>query len=284
MNRAGKVVAAVLSARDERQIVVVTGCTSGLGLELCRELARRGHLVMGCGRRRDRLDALAAELGAPHSFVVLDTSKEEQVQRWAESLHEQGVIPDMIFNNAGTNQPVGVPWEVDFAETSAAIDVNLKGVLAVCRYFIPLMIDDSRCGSWEGNLFKVRNGARTKRIINLSSGLGHCTNPNLTAYSATKWGVEGLSKSIAQALQAKGLTHFLCVPFAPGMVGTEMNKLPGCRPASEWAPKAAAFLLTLQPDQSGSSVCMPGWYSQEYMDTWSIPEGLPLPKVVVAPK
>mmetsp|Transcript_8369 Transcript_8369/g.18310 ORF Transcript_8369/g.18310 Transcript_8369/m.18310 type:complete len:285 (-) Transcript_8369:169-1023(-) len=284
MHRAEKIASAVVPARAERHVVVVTGCTSGLGLELCRELARRGHQVIGCGRRQDRVDALAAELGAPHSFIVLDASKEEHVKRWADSLRTDGVVPDMVFNNAGTNQPVGVPWEVDFAETSAAIDVNLKGVLAVCRYFIPLMIDDSRCGTWEGKTFKVRDGARTKRIINLSSGLGHCTNPILTAYSATKWGVEGLSKSIAQALQSQGLTHFLCVPFAPGMVGTEMNKLPGCRPASEWAPLAAPFLLALEPSQSGSSVCMPGWYSKEYMDTWSIPEGLPLPKVMVAPK
>ena len=110
--------------------------------------------------------------------------------------------------------------------------------------------------------------------------------PTAAAYAASKWGVEALSKSTAQGLRELGLQNkVLSVPFSPGVVQTPMNRMPSSAPVDVWAPLAARYLLQITPDQSGSSLSMSdfGFYSQEYMATWQIPDGLPVSDVLVPP-
>ena len=110
------------------------------------------------------------------------------------------------------------------------------------------------------------DGASLKRLVNISSGLGHSTNAVQCAYSASKWGVEALSKSTAQALKAEGLgKRVVCVPLAPGVIRSEMNPLAWAKPAEEWAPEAARFIIGLGPKDSGASLSVPGYYSAEYV-------------------
>jgi hypothetical protein len=75
----------------------------------------------------------------------------------------------------------------------------------------------------------------------------------------------------------------LCVPLAPGVVGTEMNTTPGIPSAEEWCKPAVDFILSIPVSESGSSLTVPGFYGKDYMDTWVIPNGLKLPAQWLAP-
>ena len=165
------------------------------------------------------------------------------------------------------------------------IDVNIKGVFYGCKYFIPSMLEDLAAHPERGVI---------KRIINTSSGVGHSSSPIQADYSSSKWGVEAFSKSTAQAFHLLRDTtedeavkaacdQILCVPLAPGVVGTEMNRAPGIPTAAEWCSTAADLILGIPVDESGSSLIVPGYYGEDYMGTWAIPAGLKLPKEWLSP-
>ena len=248
--------------------IVITGCTSGLGQALAREFASLGHTVVGRGRREDRLAAMRSEFRPPHVFHACDVSDEAAVAALAASLRDQKI--DIVVANAGANNHMVRPWELDAAEFRRVVDVNLNGVFHVTRHLLPLVIEQAR-----------EDGASLKRLVNISSGLGHSTNAVQCAYSASKWGVEALSKSTAQALKAEGLgKRVVCVPLAPGVIRSEMNPLAWAKPAEEWAPEAARFIIGLGPKDSGASLSVPGYYSAEYVSTWTIADGAPLPEPI----
>lgn len=276
----------------EKLLVVITGCTGGLGLELCRQYAKLGHQVIGCGRRQDKVAEVQAELGEPHRISAVDVADEAQVKRWAESIGD-GLWPDLVINNAGMSRPMGTPWETDPEAFSMQMDVNIKGVFYVFRHFVPVMLSDPRSGTWTPNpeaksfpdwkygAFEANpGGARVKRIVNISSGAGHTAGALFTGYIASKWAVEGMSKSMATDFIKAGLHHFVCVPVAPGFVKSEMNQHPGAFETSEWGPVAAEMFLSLTPGQTGASLSVPGFYPPGYTDKWILPDGSPLPDKV----
>jgi len=244
--------------------VVVTGVTAGLGRALALEMLARGHRVFGCGRRAERLAELEQEAKAaalPGSFTVsvVDVAKAADVERWAsEVLGLAGSSPDLLVNNAGVSFEAGgvnshnVPfWEVPLESFDVTIDVNVKGVANVMRAFLPGMVAQAR-------------GV----IVNLSSGLGRSSNPLLAAYCASKFAVEGLTKSVAMALP-QGMA---AVPLAPGIVLSEMQS--GDYPTADtWARDAAPFILAFNGSHNGKSLSVPGYYPEEYKTSWIIKDG-----------
>jgi NADP-dependent 3-hydroxy acid dehydrogenase YdfG len=163
-------------------IVAVTGCTSGLGLNLCLEFMRRGFTVAGCGRRQELIDELNAEHGAGgHRFYVADSSNADSVSAWSEAVRSDLGCPDVLVNNAGLGGAGKLPWKMDDERFGQVIDTNVKGVFYGCKYFVQAMLDD---------LVDRPERAVIKRVINISSGVGHSTSPVQADYSASKWGVE----------------------------------------------------------------------------------------------
>ena len=255
---------------DGALTVVITGCTSGIGRALADEFALNGHVVIGCGRRGDRLDAMAASFGSPHEFHVCDVSSEAAVAAFAFSLRGRSI--DVVISNAGGGGHSRRVWEMDGKTFDDTIKVNLSGTFYVTRHLGSMLVAQSQ-----------EPGAGFKRLINISSGLGHSTSPFGGAYSPSKWGVESLSKCFAQGLRADNLTNMICVPLAPGVLQTEMN--PKGHSLTAWAPVAVPFILGLGPEANGASIAMPGFYDKQYQATWVIPDGLPLPDLpVVRPK
>ena len=280
-----------------RKVIIVTGCTSGLGKALCGSYAQMGHRVVGCGRRADRIRVMAAALGGDHIFGVCDTADEGSVAQWSATVLAQldGVAPDVLINNAGVSGAAakGMPlWEVPKRTWDSVLDVNVHGILNVMRHIVPSMVD-----------------AGSGLIVNISSGTGHSTfdSSGNGVYSTSKWCVESISKCIAMTLPEP----LICVPFAPGVVRTEMNNT-DVPDAKEWAVLAAPFILNLgdspaKEDFNGTSMVrllclcnsvpsviveingyllmtvseqvMPGYYLSNYQATWSIPANHPLPCV-----
>lgn len=222
--------------------VVITGATRGIGCALAREFARGGHTVSACGRDRTRCAALTAELGAPHGIEALDVRDDAAVARWATQVLEAHGPPDLLINNAGVLSPLRPLWQVPPDEFDLVIDVNLKGIANVVRHFVPAMVERGR-------------GV----IVNFSSDWGRSTSPGVASYCATKWGVEGLTRALAQELPA-GLA---AVALTPGVVHTEMlvvafgaSGAAECAAPEDWARTAVPRLLELGPSDSGKTVAV----------------------------
>jgi NAD(P)-dependent dehydrogenase (short-subunit alcohol dehydrogenase family) len=216
--------------------IVLTGATRGLGRALVPRFAALGHTVLGCGRSTDQVAALRGEFGPPHAFAVVDVADDAAVAAWARKLLGKHGPPDLLINNAALINANAPLWEVPVAEFDALIDVNIKGVANVLRHFLPAMI---------------ARGSGV--VVNLSSGWGRSTAPEVAPYCASKWAVEGLTRALAQELP-RGLA---AIPLNPGVIDTDMlrscfGESAGSYPSpEEWAKRAAPFLLKLGPRDNG---------------------------------
>lgn len=223
--------------------VTITGVSRGLGRAMALGFAADGWTVSGCGMDAAALGSLATTLGPDHTIRVCDVTDPAAVDEFAALVIERFGPPDLLLNNAATINPNQPLWEVSSNDFSRVIDVNLKGVHHVIRAFVPCMI------------------ARGMGVVvNFSSGWGRSTSPEVAAYCATKWGIEGLTAALAQELPA-GLA---AVALNPGIIDTRM--LRSCFGADaahyptpeEWAKVAVPFLKTLGPRHNGHALTVPG--------------------------
>ena len=214
--------------------IVITGITRGIGRGLVEEFDRLGHKIIGCGRSVDQVSELQNALGSDHHFSAVDVTDDALVADWASKMLQAHGAPDLLINNAAIINRNSPLIDVPVSEFDAVIDINIKGVANVSRHFVPAMIE--------------RNHGV---IVNLSSGWGRSTSPDVAPYCATKWAIEGLSKAMADELPS-GLA---CVPLSPGVVNTEM--LQSCfgggadtaRKPDAFAKVAAPFLLAWSQGQ-----------------------------------
>ena len=135
----------------------------------------RGWRVAGCGRDAEQLAALereGVESDEAHFFGRCDVSREGDVAGFSAEVIGRFGAPQFVLNNAAIINANAPPWRVDAQEFSHVVDVNLKGVAAVMRYFLPAMLDQKGGG-----------------IVNSSSGWGRSTSPEVAPYCATKWAV-----------------------------------------------------------------------------------------------
>lgn len=222
-----------------KKVIVVTGCTRGLGRALVPRFATAGHTVVGCGRSRDHVAELSAAFGPPHEFTALDVRDWPTVRAWAALVLGRLGPPDLLVNNAALMNAPAPLWEVPADEFDAVVDVNMKGVANVVRAFVPAMV-------------KRKAGV----VVNLSSGWGRSTSPDVAPYCATKYAVEGLTLALAQELPA----GMAAVPLNPGVIDTDMLRgawgggASAYPPADDWAGRAAPFLLALGPKDNGRSL------------------------------
>lgn len=224
------------------KLILITGISRGLGYALTEKFIQEGHTVIGCARSQTTVEKLTHRFGTPHNFAAVDVADEGQVKAWAEDILKQYEPPDLLINNAAiANHPAPL-WEVPAEEFSQLIDINIKGVVHIIRYFVPAMIEK-------------RRGI----IVNLSSGWGRSTSPLVAPYCASKWAIEGLTRALAQELPA----GMAAIPLNPGIIHTEMLELCFGEEAanytspSQWALKAVPFILKLKPKDNGVPLTVP---------------------------
>ena len=223
-------------------LILITGVTRGLGRALTEWYIANGHTVVGCGRSAEILN-LRFTHPAPSDFTALDVAEENRVALWAEKTLAVHGPPDLLINNAALMNHPAPLWTVPAAEFNRLVDVNIKGVANVIRHFVPAMVARKR-------------GV----IVNLSSGWGRGTSPEVAPYCASKFAIEGLTKALAQELPA----GMAAVPLNPGVIDTEMLRQcwadgAAAHPkAEDWARVAAPFILQLGPKDNGQSVSVPG--------------------------
>ncbi|EMF25915.1 SDR family oxidoreductase [Streptomyces pseudogriseolus] len=164
-------------------VAVVTGAGSGIGRAVTRELLRGGWSVVLAGRRAQALEETAEEAGGDTLILPTDVSRPADVEAlFAATVGRFGRV-DLLFNNAGTSGPGGVPVEeLPYEAWRHVVDTNLNGAFLCAQAAYRQMKGQSPQGG---------------RIINNGSVSAHVPRPRSVAYTATKHALTGLTKSLA---------------------------------------------------------------------------------------
>lgn len=188
-------------------MILITGATAGIGETTERICAENGKNLLLVARRRDRLEALAAELTKTHKTRVftfaLDIQKLDEVRDFARQASAHLDELNVLINNAGLAKGANSIQEVDPSAWNAMIDTNIKGLLAMTHEVLPHMI-------------KKKSG----HIVNLGSVAGHFNYPKGNVYCATKAAVHSLTECMRLDLLGSGIR---VTEVSPGMVETEFS-------------------------------------------------------------
>jgi len=181
---------------------LVTGASGGIGGAIARALHASGAKVALSGTRKDALEALASELGEGAYAVPADLSSAEGAAALIDDATEAMGALDILVNNAGLTRD-GLAMRMKDEDWQQVIAVNLTATFRLSRAVLRGMMK-SRWG----------------RIINISSVVGATGNAGQTNYAASKAGMVGMSKALAQEVASRGIT-VNCV--APGFIVTAMT-------------------------------------------------------------
>ncbi len=182
---------------------LVTGASGGIGGAIARLLHGAGADVALSGTRVEPLQALAADLGPRAHVLPCNLSDASQVDALPKAATEAMGGLDILVNNAGVTRD-NIFMRMKDEEWATVLEVNLTSTMRLCR------------GVMRGMM-----RARWGRIINISSVVGTTGNPGQVNYAASKAGMVGMTKSIAQEVASRGITAN-CV--APGFIETAMTE------------------------------------------------------------
>ncbi|MEO1021771.1 MAG: SDR family NAD(P)-dependent oxidoreductase [Bacteroidota bacterium] len=184
----------------ESKVAIVTGASSGIGAQFCKDLVQKGALVYGLARSEDKLEVLQNELGEQLRPVPMDITQPADLEQWVETTFNETHQPDVLINNAGLGY-FGNIENLKLKEWGSMMNVNLSGVFYLTRLIVPLMkANESVC-----------------HIINIASVAGLMGNPQIAAYNATKYGLRGFSDALFKELRYDGI-KVSC--FFPGSIAT----------------------------------------------------------------
>ena len=187
------------------KVALITGASAGLGVEFARQLAKRGHRLVLAARRKDRIDALAAELGNARA-VPIDLGAPGAAQELIADLEQSGETTDLLINNAGFGL-LGRFNEADPERLRQMVDLNCGTLTELCRAVLPAMIER-------------RSGA----ILNLASTAAFQAGPGMAVYFATKAYVLSLSEALHEEVRRFGV-HVIAL--CPGPTRTEFGEVAG---------------------------------------------------------
>lgn len=224
-------------ASPPKQVVLVTGASSGIGLATAEYLLDRGHVVYGAARRVDRMAPLVDKGG--HA-LELDVTDEASMQAAVQSILDAEGRIDVLVNNAGYGS-YGAVEDVPLDEARRQFDVNLFGLARMIQLVLPSM-----------------RARRAGTIVNVSSMGGKMYTPMGAWYHATKHALEGFSDALRLELAEHGID---VVIIEPGAIQTEwgdvamdhLMETSGSGPYADLAAKTKALMDNAYADGKGSS-------------------------------
>jgi 3-hydroxy acid dehydrogenase/malonic semialdehyde reductase len=188
-----------------KRIALITGATSGIGEATARLLSKHSFSLILCGRRQDRLQALANALQKETAVTTLsfDVREQQAVAKAIQSLPAEWKNVDVLINNAGNAHGLDPIQTGSIDDWDAMIDINVKGLLYVSKEIMPVM-----------------TSRQTGHIINIGSIAGKEVYPNGNVYCASKFAVDALTKGMRLDLNPFGIK---VTGIHPGMVETEFS-------------------------------------------------------------
>jgi uncharacterized oxidoreductase len=219
--------------------VLITGGTSGIGLELAKQLQARGNSVIVTGRDQKKLDAAAQALPGLYTFCS-DVSDPSAIVSLHAAVLAQFPALDTLINNAGIMRNINLNDQRDLLDVSREIEINLSGPVRMIQQFLPHL--------------KTRPDAL---IVNVSSGLAFIPYPISPVYSATKAALHSYSQSLRQQLEGTGIT---VVELAPPPTETELFRREFERETRGQKGMAVPLLVrqTLSGIEAGKTEIRPG--------------------------
>lgn len=184
---------------------LITGATSGIGLATARLLAKHNFRLILCGRRKERLTALAEELQSQTETTTLsfDVRQREEVQQQIQSLPASWKSVDVLINNAGNAHGLDPIQTGNVDDWDAMMDINVKGLLYVTKEIVPGMTE-----------------RKAGHVINIGSIAGKEVYPNGNVYCASKFAVDALTRGMRMDLNPFGIK---VTSINPGLVETEFS-------------------------------------------------------------
>lgn len=184
------------------QFAIVTGAATGIGEAIATRLAKAGANVCVMDVNASQATATAERIGCGTESLSLDITNAEAVKRSIDTLISAGKQIDILVNNAGLAGKAAPIWDQTDSDWHRVMAVNLHGPFYLCRAVIPHM-----------------RSRGYGRIVNVASVAGKEGNPNMTAYSASKAALIGLTKSMAKEVAIEGI----CInAVAPAVIRTKI--------------------------------------------------------------
>jgi NAD(P)-dependent dehydrogenase (short-subunit alcohol dehydrogenase family) len=225
------------------QVAVVTGAGRGIGAAIARKLARLGATAVLCGRTQSTLDSTARAIldaGGKTEVIPCDVTLLHQLEYAAARVDSTFGRLDILVNNAGVGGFTKPLHELAPEDWDRILNTNLRGVYFSVRAFAPLMIR-----------------ARFGHIINISSLAGKNALPNGAAYAASKWGLNGLTYSVAEELRPHNIRAAV---ICPGSTETQLGPHAGKDVKKMLQPEdvahAVAMLVTQAPQSFVSEILL----------------------------
>ncbi|HXZ32248.1 MAG TPA: SDR family oxidoreductase [Terriglobales bacterium] len=218
------------------KVAVITGAGRGIGAAIAKRLASLGAAVVLFGRTREPLESTAKEIfrdGGKAEVAPGDVTDLHSVEKLAERVRATYGRIDVLVNNAGIGGFGGPLHQLPPDSWDQVLNTNLRGVYYCIRAFAPAMIV-----------------ARSGHIINISSLAGKNALPNGAAYAASKWGLNGLSYSVAEELRAYNIRVAV---ICPGSVDTELSPHAGKDPRKMLKAEDVAHVVEMLVRQAPES-------------------------------
>ena len=225
------------------QVAIVTGAGRGIGVAIARKLAKLGVTAVLCGRTQSTLDSTAQSIldtGGKTEVIPCDVTILHQLEYAATRVDSTFGRCDILVNNAGVAGFNDALHNLPPEDWDRILNTNLRGVYFTIKAFAPLMIRN-----YSGH------------IINISSLAGKNALPNGAAYAASKWGLNGLTYSVAEELRVHNIrVSVVC----PGSTETELTPHAGKDPKKMLQPDdiahAVAMLATQAPQSFVSEILL----------------------------
>jgi short-subunit dehydrogenase len=225
---------------------VVTGASSGIGEALAQRLAGDGWRLLLVARRRERLEALAKELGATTLFEPADLTSAADVARVAQRAEAEFDRLDLLVNNAGGNRKRGEFGDADYGYqyVREIMDQNFDSAVRVTEALLPFL----------------RRSAPSA-IVNVGSIAGRIARPKVGAYNAAKFALNGWTEGLYHEERAHGVHVGLVTPGFIATEGFPQTQLTG-KALTRWMvgrPEQAVDAI-LKAANGKAEVSVPGWY------------------------
>lgn len=202
----------MLKKNIQKEVCIITGCSSGLGLEILTNLIKSRRIVYGVSKDKKKLNKLKIKLKKEKKLneniylTNLDISKETKVKNYVKKIISKHKKIDVLINNAGINGPMGEFEKINTIDWKKAFDVNFYGSFYFYKYVLPIMK-------------KNKYG----RIVQISGGGATSPFPMFTPYAAAKAAIVRLAETLSKEIKKKINLTINCI--APGTLNTNFTKL-----------------------------------------------------------
>lgn len=233
--------AGALASAQQTTTALVTGASSGIGVALAGELARRGNALILVARRADRLREMAAEIGDEHGvrveWIDVDLTDAAARDRIPAEVASRGLVVDLLINDAGMGT-TGRFFEIPIEQEIRMIRLNVEAMVALCGAFLPGMVERG-----------------SGRVLNVASVSGFMPVPQQATYSASKAFVLTFTEALTIDLHGTGVT---ATALCPGPVKTEFEGIIEGLPSGLFLEPARVAREAIDALEQGRLSVVPG--------------------------